>query len=76
MSKVIPSASIQTIFVSIHYSTQLSYMFQPFRAFIEHKKVKVKVTLVQTLRLCTGRMAHRGNRGIGLPFLDHGTRKG
>ena len=39
-------------------------------------KVKVKVTLVQALRLCTGRMAHRGSRGIALPFLDHGTRRG
>ena len=30
-------------------------------------KVKVKVTLVQALRLCTGRTAHRGSRGIALP---------
>ena len=35
-----------------------------------------KCTLVQALRLCTGRMAHRGSRGIALPFLDHGTRRG
>jgi hypothetical protein len=33
-------------------------------------------TLVQALRPCTGRTAHRGNRGIALPFLDHGTRRG
>ena len=39
-------------------------------------KVKVKCTLVQTLRLCTGRTAHRGSRGIALPFHDHGTRRG
>ena len=39
-------------------------------------KVKVKCTLVQALRLCTGRTAHRGNRGISLLFLDHGNRKG
>jgi hypothetical protein len=39
-------------------------------------KVKVKVTLVQALRLCTGRTAHRGSRGIALPFHDHGTRSG
>ena len=39
-------------------------------------KVKVKVTLVQALRLCTGRMAYRGSRGIALPFLDQGTRRG
>ena len=39
-------------------------------------KVKVKVTLVQALRLCTGRTAHRGSRGITLLFHDHGTRRG
>ena len=35
----------------------------------------VKCTLVQALRLCTGRTAHRGSRGIALLFLDHGTRR-
>ena len=40
------------------------------------KKGKVKCTLVQTLRLCTGRTAHRGSRGIALPFQDHSTRRG
>ena len=38
--------------------------------------VKVKCTLVQALRLCRGRTAHRGSRGIALLFLDHGTRTG
>ena len=38
-------------------------------------KVKVKCTLVQALRLCTGRRAHRGSRGIALLFYDHGTRR-
>jgi len=33
-------------------------------------KVKVKVTLVQALMLCTGRMADRGSRGIALLFYD------
>jgi len=37
---------------------------------------RVKCTLVQELRLCTGRTAHRGSRGIALLFLDHGTRRG
>ena len=37
---------------------------------------KVKCTLVQALRLCTGRTAHRGSRGIALHFRDHGTRRG
>ena len=38
--------------------------------------VKVKVTLVQALKLSTGRTTHRGSRGIALPFHDHGTRRG
>ena len=38
--------------------------------------VKVKVTLVQALRLCTVRTAHRGSRGIALPLHDHGTGRG
>ena len=38
--------------------------------------VKDKCTLVQALRLCTSRSAHRGSRGIALLFLDHGTRRG
>jgi hypothetical protein len=37
---------------------------------------KFKCALVQALRLCTGRTAHRGSRGIALFFLDHGTRRG
>jgi len=37
---------------------------------------KVKCTLVQTPRLCTGRTAHRESRGIALLFLDYGTRRG
>jgi len=32
--------------------------------------------LVQALRLCTGRMAHRGSRGIAILFHDHSTRRG
>ena len=35
-----------------------------------------KCTLVQALRLRTGRTAHRGSGGIALLFLDHGTRRG
>jgi hypothetical protein len=31
-------------------------------------KVKVKCTLVQALRLCTGRTAHKGSRGIALLY--------
>ena len=41
-----------------------------------NREVKVKCTLVQALRLCAGRTAHRGSRGIALPFHDHGIRSG
>jgi hypothetical protein len=45
------------------------------RLYVFHTvKVKVKCTLVQALRICTGRTAHRGSRGTALPFHDHGTR--
>jgi hypothetical protein len=37
--------------------------------------VKVKCTVVQALRLCTGRTFHKGSRGIALLFLDHGNSK-
>jgi hypothetical protein len=29
---------------------------------------KIKVTLVQALRLCTGRTVHRGSRGIAVLY--------
>jgi hypothetical protein len=35
---------------------------------------KFKWTLVQALRPCRGRTAHRGSRGIALLFHDHGNR--
>jgi hypothetical protein len=44
--------------------------FQKLLADIKKVKVKVKCTLVQALRLCTGRTAHRGSRGIALLFHD------
>ena len=47
-----------------------------FLLFFYYSIVHQKVTLVQALRLCTGRTAHRGSRGIALPFHDHGTRRG
>jgi hypothetical protein len=40
------------------------------------QKVNVKCTLVQALRLCTSRTAHRRSRGIALLFHDHSTRRG
>jgi len=38
--------------------------------------VKIKVTLVQALKLCTGCTAHRGSRGIALLFNDQRHQKG
>jgi len=44
---------------------------------VHHKvKVKVKCTIVEAQRPCTGHMAHRGSRGIALLFHDHDTRRG
>ena len=37
---------------------------------------KIKVTLVQALRLCTGHTAYRGCRGVALLFHDHRHLKG
>jgi hypothetical protein len=37
---------------------------------------KVNCTLLQALRLCTGRTAYRGSRGTALLFHDHSTRRG
>ena len=37
---------------------------------------RANCTVVQALRLCTGRTAHRRSRRIALLFLDHGTRRG
>ena len=45
--------------------------FNPYPANMENMvEVKVNCTLVQALRLCTGRTAHRGSRGIALLFHD------
>ena len=43
---------------------------------VDTLRKRVKCTLVQALRLCTGRTAHRGSRGMALPFHDHGPRSG
>jgi len=65
------------------YSQQFHWNFPTDARFVENtghvlnnSKKKVKCTLAQALRLCTGRTAHKGSRGIALLFHDHGTRKG
>jgi len=60
------------IYILLTYTNALCYYTITFWK----GKVKVKVTLVQALRLCTGRTANKGSRGIALLFLDHGTRRG
>ena len=64
------------IFLPYHFQILLTNQTFSVTDSITELKKKVKCTLVQALRLCTGRMAHRGSRGIALPFLDHGTRRG
>ena len=57
----------------------VDYMLSQFQTVVYSslsQKVKVKCTLLQALRLCTGRTAHRRSRGIALLFHDHGTRRG
>ena len=60
--------------------TKLTVACRNFVNTLKHQiiwiKVKIKCTVVQALRLCTGRTAHRGSRGIALLLLDHGTRRG
>ena len=58
------------------FSTEVIMPLCMLNILLEIKDKKVKVTLVQALRLCTGRTAHRGSRGIALPFHDHNTRRG
>jgi hypothetical protein len=41
----------------------------------DYIRKKVNFTLVQALKLCTGRKDHRGSRGLALLFHDHGTRR-
>jgi len=56
-------------------SVKSRYTDWAIRAMTSNKVKKVKFTLLQVLRLCTGRTAHRVSRGIALLFLDHGTRR-
>ena len=60
-------------FVWLHYLYSLK--MQCFLVY-QDKKLKVKCTLVQALKLCTGRSVYTGSRGIALVFLDRGTRRG
>ena len=48
---------------------------RPLTVLIVVKIKKDKFYPCQALRLCTGRTAHRGSRGIALLFHDHDTRR-
>jgi hypothetical protein len=56
------------------FRTSQKTRLQLYKA-ISEKNSKLKCTLEQTLRLCTGPTAHRGSRGIALLFHDHDTRR-
>ena len=51
------------------------YRTYPFAHDTGVGEVKVKCTLLQALRLCSGRTAYRGSRGTALHFHDYGTRR-
>jgi len=62
----------------VSYTTPVNLLAPVLKSFMYIKtvdiKIKVKVTLVQALRLCTGCTAYRGSRGIALLFHDHGAK--
>jgi hypothetical protein len=69
-------ASMMCVFV---WGVCLCYVDKPLYGcplLLSWEGKKVKRTFVQALRLCIGRTAYRGSRGIALPFLDYGTRRG
>ena len=59
--------------ISILAAVHLECMLQ---AQLERRRRKVKCTLVQALRLCTGRTSYKRSRDIALHFLGHGTKRG
>ena len=62
--------------LSVHLSRFARDRLSSAFAAATYRRHNVKCALVQALRLCTGRTAHRGSRCIALLFLDHGTRRG
>jgi hypothetical protein len=62
-------------FKKTSFFTYLTYIVH-IKQLANNVHTKVKCTLVQALRLCTGHTAQRGSRGIALLFHDHGTRRG
>jgi len=68
--------TMQSVKYTTYICAKMCVLPNLLTVFVLYNKVKVKVTLVQALRLCTGRTTHRGSRGIALLFHDHGTRRG
>ena len=60
----------------IHFHLQIMLVSELSVTYLSVGEGKVKCTLLQALRLCTGRTARRESKGIALPFHDHGTRRG
>jgi hypothetical protein len=73
MSGAIPLLLLYACFA---WTVSLYFFYNRYVEMLNLKVKKIKCTLVQALRLCTGRRAHRGNRGIALLFHDYGTRRG
>jgi len=61
----------------IRLSFAFKYLVRPsnFNRWQTTGKGKVKCSLAPALRICTGRTAHKGSRGIALLYLDHSTRR-
>ena len=62
---------LESLLLSWHNSSNANHEESTENLFLN----KVKCTVVQALRLCTGRTAHRGSRGTALLFLDHCARR-
>jgi hypothetical protein len=63
-----------TVASTSHVASTKPYQVSQKQLTVETGMVKkVKCTLVQALRFCTGRTDHSGSRGIALLYLDHVT---
>jgi len=70
VSKILKKIKTHILYSVILFSENLAVYEIVWKNMVEMVKVKVNVTLVQALRLCTGRTVHRGSRGIALLFHD------
>jgi len=77
MHNILKTCEFQNFFTNNKRFEKILVVFPKPEVFLYFvKKKKSKVHPVQALRLCTGRTAHRGNRGIAVLFHDRGTRRG